>query len=50
MSQRSSHSRIAEMTRLVTVTGLLRPRGELLIALALISLPLVLLITNGGAG
>ena len=45
MSQRNNPRRIAEMNRLVTVAGLLRLRGTLLITLVL-----VLLITNGGAG
>lgn len=45
MPQRNSHRRIAEMTRLATVAGLLQLRGTLLLALVL-----VLLITNGGAG
>jgi hypothetical protein len=45
MSQRNSHRRIAESNRLATISGLLRLRGTLLIALVL-----VLLITNGGAG
>ncbi|MBT2143881.1 MULTISPECIES: hypothetical protein [unclassified Rhodanobacter] len=45
MSQRSSHCRIAEMNRLATVGGLLQLGGTLLITLVL-----VLLITNGGAG
>ncbi len=45
MSQRNSHGRTAEMNRLTTVDGLLQLGGTLLI-----SLVLVLLITNGGAG
>ncbi|HZY34370.1 MAG TPA: hypothetical protein VFE75_11435 [Rhodanobacter sp.] len=45
MSQRSSHCRIAEMNRLATVDDLLQLGGTLLITLVL-----VLLITNGGAG
>jgi len=45
MSQRSSHCRTAEMNRLATVDGLLQARGTLIITLVL-----VLLITNGGAG
>ncbi|SFK40663.1 hypothetical protein [Rhodanobacter glycinis] len=45
MSQRNSHRRIAESNRLLAITGLLRLRGTLLLALVL-----VLLITNGGAG
>jgi len=45
MSQRSSHCRIAEMSRLLAIDGLLQARGTLLITLVL-----VLLITNGGAG
>jgi hypothetical protein len=50
MSQRNSHRRIAENNRLVTVAGLLQVRGTLLLAPALVTLVLVLLITNGGAG
>jgi hypothetical protein len=50
MSQRNSHRSIAEGNRLATVAGLLQARGTLLLAPALISLSLVLLITNGGAG
>jgi hypothetical protein len=45
MSQRSNHRRIAETSRLLTVAGLLQLRGTLLLTLVL-----VLLITNGGAG
>ncbi|HXD35113.1 MAG TPA: hypothetical protein VN624_00560 [Rhodanobacter sp.] len=45
MSQRNSHRRIAEGSRLLTVAGLLQARGTLIITLVL-----VLLITNGGAG
>jgi hypothetical protein len=45
MPQRSSHCRTAEMNRLATVDGLLQARGTLIITLVL-----VLLITNGGAG
>jgi hypothetical protein len=45
MPQRNSHYRNVKMTRLATVTGLLQVRG-----LLLLSLVLVLLITNGGAG
>jgi hypothetical protein len=45
MSQRNSHRRIAETNRLLTVSGLLQLRGNLLLALVL-----VLLITSGGAG
>jgi hypothetical protein len=45
MSQRNNHCRSAETNRLLTVVGLLQLRGMLLI-----SLVLVLLITNGGAG
>ena len=45
MSQRSSHCRIAEMNLLTTVDDLLQLGGTLLITLVL-----VLLITNGGAG
>lgn len=45
MSQRNSHRSIAKEDRLVTVAGLLRARGTLIITLVL-----VLLITNGGAG
>jgi hypothetical protein len=45
MSQRSSHCRTTETSRLLTVAGLLQLRGTLLLALVL-----VLLITNGGAG
>ena len=45
MSQRSSHGRTAEVNRLATVDGLLQARGTLIITLVL-----VLLITNGGAG
>ncbi|MEY2113917.1 MULTISPECIES: hypothetical protein [Rhodanobacter] len=45
MPQRNSHRRTAEMTRPATGAGLLRLRGTLIITLVL-----VLLITNGGAG
>jgi hypothetical protein len=45
MSQRNSHRSIAEGNRLATVDGLLQLGGTLLITLVL-----VLLITNGGAG
>ena len=45
MSQRSNHRRNAETSRLLTVAGLLQVRGTLLLTLVL-----VLLITNGGAG
>ncbi|MHB1056848.1 MAG: hypothetical protein ACYC0F_03060 [Rhodanobacter sp.] len=45
MSQRNSHRRIAEGNRPMTVAGLLQARGTLIITLVL-----VLLITNGGAG
>jgi hypothetical protein len=45
MSQRSNHSHNAETNRLLTVAGLLQVRGTLLLTLVL-----VLLITNGGAG
>lgn len=45
MSQRNSHRSIANDNRLLTIAGLLQARGTLLITLVL-----VLLITNGGAG
>ena len=45
MSQRNTTASIAERTRPPAVPGLLRLRGNLLLALVL-----VLLITNGGAG
>mgnify|MGYP006909106599 CR=1 FL=1 len=45
MSQRNSHCRTAEMNRLTTVGDLLQVGGTLIITLVL-----VLLITNGGAG
>ncbi|TAM63010.1 MAG: hypothetical protein EPN49_02985 [Rhodanobacter sp.] len=50
MSQRSSPRSSTEMVRPTTVHGLLQLRGTLLLAPALITLVLVLLITNGGAG
>lgn len=45
MSQRNSHRSIAETSRLRTLDGLLQAGGTLIITLVL-----VLLITNGGAG
>ena len=45
MSQRNSHCRTAESSRLTTLDGLLQVGGMLLITLVL-----VLLITHGGAG
>ena len=45
MSQRNSHCRTAKMNRLAMVDGLLQAGGTLLLTLVL-----VLLITNGGAG
>ena len=45
MSQRNNHCRTTEMNRLATASGLLHAGGMLLV-----SLVLVLLITNGGAG
>lgn len=45
MPQRNSHCRTAEINRLTTVDGLLQVGGTLIITLVL-----VLLITNGGAG
>lgn len=45
MSHRTNHRRIAETNRLLAVSGLLRARGNVLLALVL-----VLLITSGGAG
>lgn len=45
MSQRNNHLSTAEKSRPPTLYGLLRLRGNLLLTLVL-----VLLITNGGAG
>lgn len=45
MPQRTSHRNIADTSRLAALAGVLRLRGNLLLALVL-----VLLITNGGAG
>jgi len=45
MPQRNSHRSYTETIRPATVVGLLQLRGALLL-----SLSLVLLITNGGAG
>jgi hypothetical protein len=45
MSQRNSHRRTAQTNRLLTVPALLQVRGTLLLTLVL-----VLLIINGGAG
>jgi hypothetical protein len=45
MPQRNSHLHVTEKIRLLTVPGRLQVRGNLLLTLVL-----VLLITNGGAG
>ncbi len=47
MSQRNSHCRLTETSRLPTVFGVLRLRSNLIITLVLV---LVLLIISGGAG
>ncbi len=50
MPQRSNNYQPHEATHLATDCGLLQLRGALLVALVFFSLPLVLLLTNGGAG